>query len=271
MAAPEDPHLPRRLRAVAAFRRGEERVGRAWFRSMTRWLDRIRPSVMLPTRAGNPPDPSGTGADPGLWQRLMDSEVVPEIKRLFDGTYRAVAPERDSDADPYAVDYLAGARNRLTGIPDEVYALITAQIERGLREGLGIPEIGALVEQTLTATGSDRWRNRAITVARTETIGASNAGAFAGAVRRALDEGDSSATKVWVSTMDTRTREDHVFADQQQVALLQPFMVGGAALMFPGDPSGPADQVINCRCTLIESVGGVELDWTNRQFLGGDE
>lgn len=271
MAGPDDPGLGRRLRALASFTAGEERVGRAWFRSMSRWLDRIRPSVMAPRSAGNPPDPTGVSADPGLWNRLMDSEVVPEVKRLFDGPYRHLVPGSDSDADPFTVEYLNGVRNRLSGIPDEVYALIIAQVDRGVRDGLGIPEISELIEQTLTATGSDRWTNRARTVARTETIGATNAGAFAGAVRRALDVGDDSATKIWVSTLDARTRTDHVFADQQQVALLQPFMVGGAALMFPGDPSGPADLVVNCRCTLVDVVAGETLDWTNRQFLGGDD
>lgn len=246
-------------------------MGRAWFRSLTRWMDRVRPAVMAPRSAGNPPDPAGVSVEPDLWRRLMDSEVVPEIKRLFDGPYRATAPDRTSDGDPYASEYLNGARNRLTGIPDEVYALITAQIDRGVREGLSIPEISALVQETLTATGSARWRNRAVTVARTETIGATNAGAFAGAVRRALDENDSTAEKVWLSTLDGRTRNTHRMADQQRVPLLQPFDVGGSLLMFPGDPSGPPDEVINCRCTLLDVVAGEELDWTNRQFLGGDE
>ena len=27
-------------------------------------------------------------------------------------------------------------------------------------------------------------------------------------------------------------------------------MVGGAQMMFPGDPSAPASEVINCRCSV---------------------
>jgi hypothetical protein len=28
----------------------------------------------------------------------------------------------------------------------------------------------------------------------------------------------------------------------------QPFIVGGEALQFPGDPAGSPEMVINCRC-----------------------
>jgi hypothetical protein len=30
----------------------------------------------------------------------------------------------------------------------------------------------------------------------------------------------------------------------------EPFTVGGASLMYPGDPAGPAEEVINCRCCV---------------------
>lgn len=246
-------------------------MGRAWFRSLTTWMDRIRPGVMGPTGAGNPPDPSMVNADPDLWARLIDANVAPEILRLFEGPYREVAPGRDSEGDPYALEYLRGARNRLVRLPDEVYSLIVGEIERGVRDGLSIPDISDAVNRLLTSTGSDRWTNRAVTVARTETIGATNAGAFAGALRRALDENDTTAEKIWISTADERTRPSHRMADQQRVPLLTPFDVGGAALMFPGDPSGPADEVINCRCSLLDVVAGETIDWTNRQFEGEDD
>ena len=32
------------------------------------------------------------------------------------------------------------------------------------------------------------------------------------------------------------------------------FDVGGAQLQFPGDPDGPAEEVCNCRCTLLPVV-----------------
>jgi uncharacterized protein with gpF-like domain len=74
---------------------------------------------------------------------------------------------------------------------------------------------------------------------------------------------------MWLSTVDSRTRPTHVAADQQRTLLTSPFIVGGAQLLFPGDPTGPADEVIQCRCTMLPIVLGETLDWTNRQFQGG--
>jgi hypothetical protein len=57
--------------------------------------------------------------------------------------------------------------------------------------------------------------------------------------------------KQWVARHDERTRPTHVAADGQRVPLDQPFNVGGAALMHPGDRSGPVGETINCRCVTI--------------------
>lgn len=221
------------------------------------------------TGAGNPPDAGGVYADTGLWQRLIDADVVPEIRDLFRNPYSAVAPDGDPNTDAWAIRYLESARNRLTGIPDEVYSQIVGEIDRGIREGRSIPDIASDIDQRLMDSDSARWASRAVTVARTETIGATNGGAFAGAVQRAAMDGTlDTAEKQWLATMDQRTRPAHQLADQQRVGLLEPFTVGGARMMFPGDPSGPADQVINCRCSLLSLLAGEEVDWTNRAFIG---
>ena len=62
--------------------------------------------------------------------------------------------------------------------------------------------------------------------------------------------GEAGMVKEWLATPDARTRETHRVADGQRVPLTDQFTVGGAALMFPGDPTGPPDQVINCRCSI---------------------
>jgi uncharacterized protein with gpF-like domain len=155
--------------------------------------------------------------------------------------------------------------NRLVRLPDEVYALIVAEIERGLREGLSVDDVSATVDTLLTATGSERWPNRARTVARTETIGAVNAGLFRAAQLDAQARGDVAPFKLWLATDDTRTRPTHRDAEGQRTLLSEPFVVGTARLMFPGDPRGPAGEVINCRCVLIPVVLGETLDWTDRQ------
>ena len=57
--------------------------------------------------------------------------------------------------------------------------------------------------------------------------------------------------KEWVASFDDRTRSTHAEAGASDpVPQNEPFMVGGALMMYPGDPSGPASEVINCRCSI---------------------
>lgn len=271
---PIDPNLPRRLRAIDFILRGEARIMRGWFRAISRWLDSIRPGVMSPFRDANQlPDSSGVTSGDLDWGNLIDEEVMPHVSRQMRLPWSAVTGGNEDDfaQDPDSLLYLDEARNRMVRIPDEVYAQINVIIHRGIDEGLSIPEIADDVDTVLNANRSEQWRNRAVTVARTETIGATNAGAFYGAADLARERQDPNPEKIWISTVgDGRTRETHRVADKQRVPLFQPFIVGGFPLMFPGDPSGPAHEVINCRCSMLDVVAGEEVDWTDREFLDQD-
>lgn len=264
MTTPPDSGLPARLRALAFIRQGEVSVGRAWFGGLTRWLDRVRPSVT----SGGSIDPGRVSDHNQFWTDIVNVDVVPAVSQVLNDAWARVRGQ-EPERDPYVADYLNDVGNRLVRIPDEVYGLIVAEIERGIREGHGIPEVTREVERILTASGSERWRNRARTVARTETIGAVNAGVFRAAVLDAQDRGDPAPFKVWLSTEDSRTRPTHNDADKQRTLMSSPFEVGGAQLMFPGDPRGPAQEVINCRCTLLPLILGEQLDWTSRQNARG--
>lgn len=57
-------------------------------------------------------------------------------------------------------------------------------------------------------------------------------------------------TKIWVATDDERTRPEHAEADGQEVPYDEPFDVGDEELMHPGDRSGSAWNIYNCRCTM---------------------
>ena len=61
---------------------------------------------------------------------------------------------------------------------------------------------------------------------------------------------DAECSKVWLATEDQRTRPEHLAVDGQKVGITQPFIVWGEGLQFPGDPSGRADNVIQCRCSM---------------------
>lgn len=124
--------------------------------------------------------------------------------------------------------------------------------------GSPVREAYRLNDPTIAALQADRrnaiarieadesyWQTRANRIARTEATGANNYAAL----RALADEGASH--KQWVATEDHRTRETHIAADGQVVPLGQPFMVGGHTLQMPGDPNGPAVEIVNCRCCII--------------------
>lgn len=257
----DDPGLPQRLRAQAFIREGEQRIARTWFRSWTRFLDRVRPKVL---RDGGV-DPGRISDESGFWTDQVNVEILPVVGSVLADAWRRVTRAGDPPTDPWTAQYLNQAGNRMVNTPDEVYALIVTEIERGITEGRPLPDVAREVELILTATGTDRWPNRAITVARTETIGAVNAGVFRAAELDAEERGDPAPFKVWIATDDLRTRPTHNDADGQRTLLRQPFRVGGSALLFPGDPRGPAAEVINCRCSLLPIVLGETIDWTERQ------
>ena len=261
MSTPPDPFDAARLRANVFIRQGEQRVERAWFRSLTRWMDRTRPQVV--TEDGVRPE--NVGQNRAFWGQLMDSQVMPHVASLYQRVRNRITQQDGPVNDPDAAAYLNEAGNRLVRLPDEVYSLIVREIEQGQGNAEGIPDIAARVATVLTSTGSERWPARARTVARTEVMGAVNAGAFAGALRDAEQRGDPAPFKTWLATEDTRTRPTHREADGQRTLLREPFRVGGAPLLFPGDPRGPAQEVINCRCTFLPVTLGEELDWTDRQ------
>jgi len=56
-------------------------------------------------------------------------------------------------------------------------------------------------------------------------------------------------SRVWLSRRDNRVRTTHREADGQEVGDQEPFVVcGGVQMMFPGEPVGPPECWINCRC-----------------------
>jgi len=123
---------------------------------------------------------------------------------------------------------------------------------------LNDPEIRALQAEATDATkmlNRDRseWETRAQRISRTETTGAYNAGAQ----QAYLEEG--AQVKQWLATADAATRETHLDASGQCVGADEAFNVGDSELMFPGDPSGPAEEIINCRCTTIAGFSCEEL------------
>lgn len=95
--------------------------------------------------------------------------------------------------------------------------------------------------------GAD-WYDRTVALARSEATVAFNN-------ERLKELADSDATEVvWIAHHDQLTRPTHLAADGQTVRIGTPFIVGGFALAYPGDPLGPIQETAGCRCVLAGAL-----------------
>ncbi len=116
----------------------------------------------------------------------------------------------------------------------------------------GNPIPADLLDKMVTAYTNRALRMRAESIARTESMTALHT-AQQHAITQAVDTGALDKTAVrfrWDTAGDDRVRDSHSEMDGQEVAMGEMFISGdGNALAYPGDPSGPPEDVINCRCT----------------------
>ena len=143
-----------------------------------------------------------------------------------------------------------GLYDRLGEDTNQLKKAIQAELSRGIANGSTWNEI---------AEGITMWMNspfkkaygRAATIARTEGHRIQQKSAM-DAQRKAKEAG-SGIKKQWDSTLDKRTRPAHQKMDGQIRETEERFSNG---LMYPGDPSGAAAEVVNCRCQLLQRA-----DW----------
>ena len=135
---------------------------------------------------------------------------------------------------------------------DENKTATRQQIRRILTQavvqGEGIQPTARKLRDRLNISG-----NRATKIARTETTKV---------MSQARNDGMAHAEKMgielqkeWVATLDGRTRDSHASVDGETVDRDKPFSNG---LMYPGDPSGGAEEVVNCRCTMVAKVKALD-------------
>ena len=151
--------------------------------------------------------------------------------------------------DQSTVDKLLRESGRLLptpkiDIPKELQwnqAHIRSALTQGIMQGDSIPHIA---DRLQSVTNMDRAA--AIRNARTMTTYAENAGRIDS--YRKMEEMGIEVKKQWMATLDEVTRESHRKLDGEIRGVDERFSNG---LMQPGDPSGPGEEVYNCRCTLV--------------------
>jgi hypothetical protein len=252
MAAP-DPGLAARMHDRARIAGAEQLLGPAVRAAVDGFLTEVRAELGLGRAVTAAAMPSGEEPDwagfpgAGLWRRLVQQHIVPAWRRIWQGAYGRTAPQAPPGAGETRADDEAEALvDRLRGWPRRVWE----RMRRAWRDGLARGESPAWLRQRVADLATlEGWTGDAAGMTRTEVIGALNAGALGGALDEQSRTGRRWA-KRWLATSDDRTRATHRAADGQTALLAERFTVGHARIQFPGDPRGPAGEVINCRCSL---------------------
>ena len=130
--------------------------------------------------------------------------------------------------------------------------IINDVLSQTVSEGLGAYETATRIRKGLVEEGIKYNQWRALRIARTEIMTASNIGSMEGA--KATGE---ALEKFWIATYDSRTRDTHLAVESQNPKMMnESFQVGMYNMQHPGDPARGAEEVINCRCTIAYNVIG---------------
>lgn len=132
-----------------------------------------------------------------------------------------------------------GLYNRLGVDVAKLKKTITQEISRGIASSLPYRDIARNIRNVSGAPLS-----RAKTITRTE--GHRIQQTSSRDAQYAAKAKGADVVKQWDATLDGKTRDSHARVDGEIKELDEKFSNG---LMFPGDPSGGAAEVVNCRCT----------------------
>lgn len=188
------------------------------------------------------------------WVKLLSTHYLRTGAVFGLRLYGILKPEQKAFRDTFrlAMERFIGkwALAKARAITQTTREVVRDLILTGVRDGLGTRDIARSIRGQLRGIGRLNPAQRAEVIARTETHSSANY-----AQREAIRALNlPRIEREWLAVEDARTRETHAAADGQRVGLDEPFRVGGALLMYPGDPDGPPEECINCRCVAAAIV-----------------
>lgn len=149
--------------------------------------------------------------------------------------------------DPRIMSILDKKVNKIKGITDRFWQALKTNISNGITSGENVTQLSDRIRTQFNMVASP---SRTLTIARTETA------QIASPVRHAVLSGEGVKTISWGDSGDDHVRGDHQILGNAGIKpigynWMMELARSGETLRFPSDPSGPADQVINCRCNEI--------------------
>jgi 2'-5' RNA ligase len=143
---------------------------------------------------------------------------------------------------------LAQAGSQVTNVAETTRANVMRAVMGAHAEGLSIPETVKLIRAGMKAANPAR----ATMIARTE-LGRAVNGAAVAATQIVSSVTGESYSKTWLTAAGAPYPRHELYdgLDGQTVPLNEPFDVGGFPMQYPGDPDGPEEESLACRCAVI--------------------
>ena len=137
-----------------------------------------------------------------------------------------------------------------------------SSVRRAIARGEPLPQ--DKIDRMVERYRSRYIKHRSEVIARTESI-KSVQGAQHELIQSYIDEGlieEDQIRRFWRHTKDNRTRDDHrliASMNPNGVGHNEPFQTPLGPLMYPGDPNGLPENIVNCRCSAFVRVVSREL------------
>lgn len=164
-----------------------------------------------------------------------------------------------TEADHQAIDVLsargkknrelalkAAIINRFKGFNGTRTEQIMALVEDGYNQGLTLDKIAFTIRDKY----GEKYQDQAFTIARTEVLSALSSG-----IRAHLEDLQTlfpNVQKEWVTVGDDRVRDAH--EEFEGKGLVEADYEYAPGLLVPRDYGADPGQVINCRCSLVNSI-----------------
>ena len=131
---------------------------------------------------------------------------------------------------------------------EKVAATVRDQLNTVITNGTTAGDSIDTIADAIRAKWGDLSKGEAKRIAMTETA------ASYGYARNEAFRAAGVTGKKWLTSGLDNTRPAHLKAGHDYniaIPMNTPFRVGGEALMYPGDPAGSPENVINCHCVMV--------------------